>query len=212
MYSMWLTEEQQQIWRGYLEMVSRLQTAMHRQLQQDCELSLSDYDVLVALSEWGPQRINELGEVLAWEQSRLSHQLRRMRGRGLVARHGSGDDRRGATVDLTDAGRAALTAWLRTEPEPPRLEIEGLVRMFYGDQGDVTDMLRSMQSTQAMARAMLEELHDSVLPERRAAIEDELVRLDAMLIAHWSDSVDLDRASIADRQGIGGATAAAAES
>ncbi len=108
MYSMWLTDEQQQIWRGYLEMVSRLQTAMHRQLQQDCELSLSDYDVLVALSEREPQRINDLGEALAWEQSRLSHQLRRMRGRGLVDRHGSGDDRRGATVELTDAGRAAL--------------------------------------------------------------------------------------------------------
>ena len=108
MYSVWLTEEQQQIWRGYLTMVSRLQTAMHRQLQQDCGLSLSDYDVLVALSERGPQRINELGEVLGWEQSRLSHQLRRMRGRGLVQRHGSGDDRRGATVELTDGGRAAL--------------------------------------------------------------------------------------------------------
>jgi DNA-binding MarR family transcriptional regulator len=104
----WLNEEQQQIWRGYLTMVSRLQTAMHRQLQQDCGLSLSDYDVLVALSERGPQRINELGEVLGWEQSRLSHQLRRMRGRGLVQRHGSGDDRRGATVELTDGGRAAL--------------------------------------------------------------------------------------------------------
>ena len=110
MYSMWLTEEQQQIWRRYLTMTSRLQTAMNRQLQQDCELSLSDYDVLVALSERGPQRINELGEVLGWEQSRLSHQLRRMRGRGLVERHGSGDDRRGATVELTDAGRAALDA------------------------------------------------------------------------------------------------------
>jgi DNA-binding MarR family transcriptional regulator len=110
MYSMWLTEDQQRIWRRYLTMASRLQTAMHRQLQQDCELSLSDYDVLVALSERGPQRINELGEVLAWEQSRLSHQLRRMRGRGLVERHGGGDDRRGATVELTDSGRAALDA------------------------------------------------------------------------------------------------------
>ena len=108
MYSMWLTDEQQEIWRDYLAMASRLQTAMHRQLQQDCELSLSDYDVLVALSERGPLRINELGDALAWEQSRLSHQLRRMRGRGLVARQGSEDDRRGATVDLTDAGRAAL--------------------------------------------------------------------------------------------------------
>lgn len=108
MYSVWLTEEQQRIWRDYLAMASRLQTAMHRQLQQDCELSLSDYDVLVALSERGPLRINELGDALAWEQSRLSHQLRRMRGRGLVGRQGSDDDRRGATVELTDAGRAAL--------------------------------------------------------------------------------------------------------
>jgi len=110
MYSMWLTDEQQQIWRGYLTMTSLLQTAMHRQLQQDCELSLSDYDVLVALAERGPQRMNELGDALGWEQSRLSHQLRRMRGRGLVDRHGSDDDRRGATVDLTASGRAALKA------------------------------------------------------------------------------------------------------
>jgi DNA-binding MarR family transcriptional regulator len=110
MYSMWLTEEQQQIWRGYLTMVSRLQTAMHRQLQRDCELSLADYDVLVVLSERGPQRMNELGEVLGWEQSRVSHQVRRMRGRSLVARHGSDDDRRGATVELTADGRAALEA------------------------------------------------------------------------------------------------------
>ena len=108
MYSMWLTDEQQQIWRSYLAMVGRLQTAMHRQLQQDCELSLSDYDVLVALSERGPLRINELGEALAWEQSRLSHQLRRMRGRGLIVRNGSDDDRRGATVELSDSGHAAL--------------------------------------------------------------------------------------------------------
>ena len=90
---MWLTEEQQQIWRGYLTMASGLQIAMHRQLQQDCGLSLADYDVLVALSE-----------------RRVSHQLRRMRDRGLVQRHGNRDDRRGATAELTDGGRAALRA------------------------------------------------------------------------------------------------------
>ncbi|CAN3126460.1 MarR family winged helix-turn-helix transcriptional regulator [Mycobacterium sp. smrl_JER01] len=106
----WLNDEQQRIWRNYLAMVSRLHTAMHRQLQQDCELSLSDYDVLVALAERGPMRIHELGELIGWEQSRLSHQLRRMRGRGLVDREGDGDDRRGATVGLTEAGRAALHA------------------------------------------------------------------------------------------------------
>lgn len=108
MYSVWLTSEEQRVWRRYLTVSSRLQTAMHRQLQQDSELSLADYDVLVALSERGPLRINELADVLGWEQSRLSHQLRRMRGRGLVVRHGTGDDRRGASVELTEGGVAAL--------------------------------------------------------------------------------------------------------
>lgn len=106
----WLSDEQQRIWRNYLALTGTLHTAMHRQLQQDCELSLSDYDVLVALSEQGPLRINELGELIGWEQSRVSHQLRRMRGRGLVGREGDTNDRRGATVAITHAGVAALEA------------------------------------------------------------------------------------------------------
>jgi DNA-binding MarR family transcriptional regulator len=106
----WLSDDQQQVWRNYLAMVTQLQAAMNRQLQRDCGLSLSDYDVLVELSERGPLRIFELADILGWEQSRLSHQLRRMRGRGLVSRRGSEDDRRGATVELTGDGAAALEA------------------------------------------------------------------------------------------------------
>lgn len=105
---MWLTGEQQRVWRNYLMMVGKLQVAMHRQLQEDCGLSLADYDVLVALDERCPIRVRELGDVLGWEQSRLSHQLRRMRERGLLTREGRDDDRRGANVDLTAGGRAAL--------------------------------------------------------------------------------------------------------
>ncbi|CAN5504474.1 MarR family winged helix-turn-helix transcriptional regulator [soil metagenome] len=105
---MWLTGEQQRVWRNYLMMVGKLQVAMHRQLQEDCGLTLADYDVLVALDERCPIRVRELGEILGWEQSRLSHQLRRMRERGLLTREGRDDDRRGANVDLTPGGRAAL--------------------------------------------------------------------------------------------------------
>lgn len=107
MNSMSLSDEEQQVWRGYLAMVAELRAAMNRQLQRDCGLSPADYDVLVALSERGEQRMYELGEALAWEQSRLSHRLRRMRGRGPVSRQGATGDRRGASVALTDAGRAA---------------------------------------------------------------------------------------------------------
>jgi DNA-binding MarR family transcriptional regulator len=107
---MWLSEDQQRVWRDYLSMSAELQIEMNRQLQRDCGLSLADYDVLVALDERDVCRVNELGERLGWEQSRLSHQLRRMRSRGLVDRRGADDDRRGATVELTDAGRTALVS------------------------------------------------------------------------------------------------------
>ena len=59
---------------------------------------------------------------------------------------------------ITPAGRAALREWLTTEPEEPRLEIEGIVRMFYGDQGSVEDMLRSIDATRRKSRLMLEAL------------------------------------------------------
>jgi len=110
MYSMWLSEDEQGVWRNHLAMTAQLQSAMSRQLQADCGLSLPDYDVLVALDERPGCRISELGERLGWEQSRLSHQLSRMRARGLLERRGAADDRRAATVDLTADGRAALEA------------------------------------------------------------------------------------------------------
>src|ERR1700758_2446488 len=109
MYSVWLTDEQQRVWRDYLTMVGQLDAAMNRQLQRDCGLSLADYDVLVQLSD-RPMRMFELGAALSWEQSRLSHQLRRMRERGLVARRGTEEDGRGASASLTGQGRAALRA------------------------------------------------------------------------------------------------------
>lgn len=108
MYSMWLSDDQQLLWRDYLAMTTGLQAAMHRQLQQACGMTLADYDVLVALSEHGRLRVQRLGAVLGWEQSRLSHQLRRMRRRGLLNRFDSADDGRGAEVELTDEGHAQL--------------------------------------------------------------------------------------------------------
>jgi uncharacterized membrane protein len=53
-------------------------------------------------------------------------------------------------------------------------------------------------------RALLEELHGTVRPEYRAAVEDELARLEAQVEQSFGGSADLDRAVEADRQGIGG--------
>jgi DNA-binding MarR family transcriptional regulator len=106
----WLTEEEQRAWRGLLRMTSQLNARMNRQLMQDYGVSLADYDVLVVLSEapQGRLRVFEVADALAWEQSRVSHQLARMQRRGLVAREGCASDARGAFAVLTEAGRAAI--------------------------------------------------------------------------------------------------------
>ena len=53
-------------------------------------------------------------------------------------------------------------------------------------------------------RAVLEELRESVLPERRAAVDVELARLEATVARGFAGKVDLDLAGVADPQGIGG--------
>jgi DNA-binding MarR family transcriptional regulator len=108
--SQWLTEEEQLAWRGLLQMTSQLNARMNRQLQDDYGLSLTDYEVLVVLSEApeGRRRVFELADALAWEQSRVSHQLARMQRRGLVAREECPTDARGAFAVLTGTGRAAI--------------------------------------------------------------------------------------------------------
>jgi DNA-binding MarR family transcriptional regulator len=106
----WLTEEEQRAWRGLLRMTSQLNARGNRQLQDEFGISLADYEVLVVLSEApeGRLRVFEVADALAWEQSRVSHQLARMQRRGLVARQDCATDARGAFAVLTAAGRAAI--------------------------------------------------------------------------------------------------------
>jgi DNA-binding MarR family transcriptional regulator len=107
----WLSRPEQRAWRGLLQMATRLEAQLNRELQEASGLSLADYDVLVPLSEapQGRLRVFELASDLRWERSRLSHHLTRMQRRGLIAREDCDDDRRGAFVVLADAGRAAIT-------------------------------------------------------------------------------------------------------
>ncbi len=108
----WLDEREQRTWRSWLAASHRLDAHLARRMQAEGEISMADFAVLVPLSEAedGRLRAFELGRVLQWEKSRLSHHLTRMAGRGLVERQDCGTDRRGAYVVITPAGRAALEA------------------------------------------------------------------------------------------------------
>lgn len=96
-------------WQRYSVVHQNLMSHLARVLQRATGLSEADYQVLDALLDAPGHRARalELRWTLQWEKSRLSHQLRRMAGRGLVERHTCTVDGRGADVVLTDAGRAA---------------------------------------------------------------------------------------------------------
>lgn len=108
----WLDEREQRAWRAMLDLWTRLNAALAREMLADSELSMADFSVLVALTDTcgGRVRAFSLAEALQWEKSRLSHQLARMEKRGLICRSECPTDARGQVVGVTDAGRAAITA------------------------------------------------------------------------------------------------------
>jgi DNA-binding MarR family transcriptional regulator len=106
----WLGGDQQRAWLAYIRVQLRLAYEMNRQLLADSAMSLADYDVLTALSvaDGGRMPITALAAQIGWERSRVSHHVRRMSGRGLVACGLSAADRRVTEVTLTAQGRQAM--------------------------------------------------------------------------------------------------------
>ncbi|MEW2516486.1 MarR family winged helix-turn-helix transcriptional regulator [Streptomyces sp. NPDC046870] len=106
----WLTETEEQAWRGLLRVFEQLVTRTGRPLQSLFGLSAADYTVLAELTRVpeGRLRVLELGKVVGWERSRVSHHVARMSKRGLVERQGCAYDRRGVYVSVTPLGRRAI--------------------------------------------------------------------------------------------------------
>lgn len=108
----WLSQDEQQVWRSVVLMQEQLTALLERELLQNSGLSLPDYAVLVTLSE-APDctlQSRDIAVGLAWEKSRLSHQVRRMESRGLVERVACPTDARAAMVRLTKVGSEAINA------------------------------------------------------------------------------------------------------
>ncbi|MGJ4050084.1 MarR family winged helix-turn-helix transcriptional regulator [Corynebacterium macclintockiae] len=106
-----MNSREQQVWRAWLNTHIQINAELAQQLSADTSLSLSDYEVLVHLSESpdNQQRIVALANTMQWSRSRLSHQITRMAKRGLVRRETCDADGRGAFVALEAAGLEAIT-------------------------------------------------------------------------------------------------------
>lgn len=108
----WLTSEEQRDWRAFMRLHQKLTSRLGADLQAESGLSGADFQVLVALTDVpeGRVRFQELAREIEWEQSRLSHQIRRMIKRDLVAREECAEDGRGAFVVITAHGREVIEA------------------------------------------------------------------------------------------------------
>jgi DNA-binding MarR family transcriptional regulator len=106
----WLDAREARAWRTLQMMQMRLDGELARLLAAESGLSYQDYTVLVALTAQpeGRMRAFELGALLGWEKSRLSHHVRRMAERGLVKKEKCASDRRGSFVAVTAAGRKEI--------------------------------------------------------------------------------------------------------
>ena len=138
----WLDAGQQRAWRAWLDAHARLSARLNRELQAGSGLSLSDYDVLVHLTDVPEGRLRsfELGDGLQWEKSRVSRQVARMAERGLVAKEASPEDGRGAYVTLTRAGRRAIE-----QAAPAHVEL--VRRLMFDDL--TSDQVRTLEAIAA---------------------------------------------------------------
>lgn len=107
------TESEKELWRSFYVMRRQLELTLERRLQADAGISTADYEILIALFSSPSKRLRagQVGDLIGWEKSRVSHQITRMEQRELVKREECGDDARGVWIVLTaDGNRAVLGA------------------------------------------------------------------------------------------------------
>ncbi|MBL7260577.1 MarR family transcriptional regulator [Actinoplanes sp. LDG1-01] len=102
----WLTDEQQQTWRRFVEVLIKVPAALEAQLQRDAGLTHMGYIVLVRLSEQPDRRLamSKLAKNVSASLSRLSHVVARLEGQGWVRRERDPADGRVQIAVLTEDG------------------------------------------------------------------------------------------------------------
>jgi PadR family transcriptional regulator, regulatory protein AphA len=148
-------------------------------------------------------------------EAHLYAELKRLVERGHAqAEVVEGRRRQRTRYTITPLGRAALEDWLGTEPAPPSLEIEGLLRMLLADQGTAKDLRTALETTARQARelradgiALSEELLGTGGPfpqrlhltERVVSFYGEFIRL----LIRWCDETSAEVDTWPDTRDVG---------
>jgi DNA-binding MarR family transcriptional regulator len=144
-----LSGEEEAMWRAFVEVLTRLPRALDEQFNRETGLTMTEYSVLVALSEAADRelRISELADVTALSRSRISRVVDDMGRRLLVTRRKCQTDARSSFAVLTDDGLRALeSAYPGHLARVRRLVLDHLtkseVRTFTHAFGRVAEVLR----------------------------------------------------------------------
>lgn len=79
---------------------------------------------------------------------------------GYATTHSESTGNRSRNVyTITDAGRQALEEWTKTRAQPPRIEIEALLRLLFADNGTSEDVLTALDDFESDIR----EHHDAIV-------------------------------------------------
>jgi DNA-binding MarR family transcriptional regulator len=102
----WLSDEQQQAWRRFVEVLVKIPAALEAQLQRDAGLTHMGYIVLSTLSERDDRRLamSRLAKRASASLSRLSHVVARLEAQGWVRRERDLEDGRVQIAVLTEEG------------------------------------------------------------------------------------------------------------
>lgn len=146
---------------------------------QERELTTTSYAVLSVLSlrphsTYDITRQMRLSLHYMWPraESNVYAEPRRLVDAGLAtAREEWNGQRRRTVYEITEAGRAALAAWLTAPSSQPRYENEALVKVMFAENGSRDDLLKSIRAIAAEAEAAVE--HFREIAERYAAGEGE---------------------------------------
>ncbi|BDB60352.1 MULTISPECIES: MarR family winged helix-turn-helix transcriptional regulator [Rhodococcus] len=106
----WLGDDEQRLWRAYLDATRLLFQNLDKQLLRDSDISFTDFEILVLLSEAPDRRMRmrDLADASTTTRSGITRAVSRMENAGWVRRVECESDRRGAWAELTDVGYARL--------------------------------------------------------------------------------------------------------
>jgi DNA-binding PadR family transcriptional regulator len=143
-------------------------------------------------------------------ESRIYAEVKRLGERGLARAERSFVGRRPRTTyAITDAGRAALAAWLATPPKAYALECEPLLRVFFGLFGHADDLAAAIDQARSQAAELLS-TGDEIAREYaagRAPFQDQVevrgIVFDflygfARLVHDWADRAETELAARRD--------------